>query len=88
MFFCAIFKSNAKYKQLNGSKANIAGWLISIFLSASCAAFQPIASEYDFVKVNAEDIELSELGNGRVLIHNGSNFLHVFSGRTSAFNLD
>ena len=65
---------------MNASKISIAVCLVSIFLSASCAAFKPIAPECNFVKVDAEEVALNELGDGRVLIHNGSNFMRVFSG--------
>ena len=61
-------------------KINIAVCLAAVFLLASCAALRPITSEHNFVKVDTEEIELDELGNGRVLIHNGSDFLQMFIG--------
>ena len=46
-----------------------------VIICNSCA-LKPIASEYDFVKVNTEDVTLNNLGNGKVLIYNGSDILH------------
>ena len=48
---------------------------IIVFLFTSCA-LKPIASEYNFVKTNFEDVTLEKLGNGKVLIYNGANILH------------
>ena len=72
---------NIKLKRaMSIPKINIVVCLAGIFLSASCAALKPITSEYNFVKVDTEEIELDELGNGRVLIHSGSDFLQMFIG--------
>ncbi len=59
-------------------KINVTVCLVGIFLSVSCAAFKPVTSEYNFVKADTEEIDLDELGNGRVLIHNGSGFFREF----------
>jgi hypothetical protein len=48
---------------------------MTLLLVTSCA-LKPIASEYDFVKTNFEDVTLEKLGNGKVLIYNGTDILH------------
>ena len=55
-------------------KVNLAICSLMIFSLASCA-LKPVASEYDFVKVGSRDIALDELGDGKVLIYNGANFI-------------
>jgi hypothetical protein len=61
-----IFSSN-KYKFVI---------LVSIVLLASSCALKPVTSEYNFVKIDLEDVNLDKLGNGNVLIYNGADILH------------
>lgn len=61
-----IFSSN-KYKFVI---------LFSIVLLASSCALKPVTSEYNFVKIDLEDVNLDKLGNGNVLIYNGADILH------------
>ncbi|GGD28751.1 hypothetical protein [Hyunsoonleella pacifica] len=49
--------------------------LLVIIIFSSCA-LKPISSEYDFVPTNIDEINLSSLGNGKVLIYNGADILH------------
>ncbi|WP_340200329.1 hypothetical protein [Ascidiimonas sp. W6] len=50
--------------------------VILVFLLSSSCALKPITSSYDFVPMPPEIIDLENLGNGIVLIHNGANILH------------
>lgn len=49
---------------------------ISIVLLLSGCALKPISSEYTFVKMEVEDIQLDKLWGGNVLIYNGADILH------------
>ena len=48
---------------------------LSILFLTSCA-LKPISSEYQFVKLDIENIELEKLGSGKILIYNGADILH------------
>lgn len=61
------------------SKINLAVCSVGVFWLSSCA-LKPITSEYKLVKADIEEVELDELGDGKILIYNGSDFLHVISG--------
>ena len=63
------------------SKINLVICSVSVFWLASCA-LKPITSEYQLVETDIEEVELDELGDGKVLIHNGSSFLHMMGGDT------
>ncbi|MFH7016332.1 hypothetical protein [Flavobacterium sp. FlaQc-47] len=56
-----------------------------IFSIFSCG-LKPIPSEYSFVKNASETLELSKLGNGKVLIYNGADILHKIDN-TSRLNI-
>jgi hypothetical protein len=47
----------------------------TVLLLTSCA-LKAIPSDYTFVKNDSEKLELSNLGNGKVLIYNGASILH------------
>ena len=49
--------------------------LISI-LFTSCA-LKPITSEHNLVQIEKNEISISRLGNGNILIYNGANILHT-----------
>ncbi|SEE28855.1 hypothetical protein SAMN04487765_2018 [Tenacibaculum sp. MAR_2010_89] len=49
--------------------------LFTLILLNSCA-LKPITSQYNFVKTTIKNIRLNDLGNGNILIYNGSNILH------------
>ncbi|WP_299136475.1 hypothetical protein [uncultured Tenacibaculum sp.] len=49
--------------------------LFTLILLNSCA-LKPITSQYNFVKTTIKNIQLNDLGNGNILIYNGSNILH------------
>ncbi len=48
---------------------------IAVFALNSCA-LRPIASQYDYQKNKIANVELDNLGNGRILIYNGADGLH------------
>jgi len=48
--------------------------LFSILL-CSCA-LKPIAPEYNFIKINVDEVDIKKLGNGNVLVYNGADALH------------
>ncbi len=54
------------------------------FLLYSCG-LKPIPSEYDLTKVESENVAISNLGNGRVLIYSDANILHT-ADNTSRLN--
>ncbi|GHA39862.1 hypothetical protein GCM10007103_21590 [Salinimicrobium marinum] len=47
---------------------------------------KPIPSEYNVVPQNQEQITASSLGNGKVLLYNGANFLHTMDN-TARINI-
>jgi len=47
-----------------------------VFALLNSCALKPITSDFKFNTVNVEDVSLEKLGNGKVLIYNGSNVLH------------
>lgn len=49
--------------------------LFTLILLNSCA-LKPITSQYNFVKTTIKNVRLNDLGNGNILIYNGSNILH------------
>ncbi|GAA4807606.1 hypothetical protein [Litoribaculum gwangyangense] len=49
--------------------------LLIVLILSGCA-LKPISSEYAFVKMEVNDIQLDKLGNGNVLIYNGADILH------------
>lgn len=62
-----------KYSFLNTIKTMV---LFSVlFLTGSCA-LKSIPSEYNFVKTDFKNTDLNKLGNGKILIYNGADFLH------------
>ena len=56
--------------------------LLPILMLTSCG-LKPISSTYNFVKTDIEKIELSNLGNGTILIYNGANILHKIDNTAS-----
>ncbi|WP_229793734.1 hypothetical protein [Salinimicrobium marinum] len=59
--------------------------LLSFVVFSSCA-LKPIPSEYNVVPQNQEQITASSLGNGKVLLYNGANFLHTMDN-TARINI-
>lgn len=57
------------------NKIKISSMFFVLLFITSCA-LKPIPSEYIFIKTDVENIKLDDLGNGNVLIYNGSNVLH------------
>ncbi len=49
--------------------------VFAFMLLTSCG-LKPIASKYNFIKTDLENIALDDLGSGDVLIYNGANILH------------
>ena len=59
--------------------------LISFVLVTSCA-LKPIPSEYNVASQNQGQVTASSLGNGKVLLYNGANFLHTMDN-TARINI-
>ena len=59
--------------------------LLSFVLLTSCA-LKPIPSEYNVVPQNQGQVSASSLGNGKVLLYNGANFLHTMDN-TARINI-
>lgn len=59
-----------------GNRIKQVSLIVSILFLASCA-LKPVSSEYNFVKLSTEKIDLSNLGNGNILIYNGADILHT-----------
>lgn len=51
-------------------------FIFSLILFLTSCALKPISSEYEFVKLDIEKIELEKLGNEKILIYNGADILH------------
>jgi hypothetical protein len=56
-------------------KTNIILLLAACLMLTSCA-LKPIPSEFNYVKETKEDISIESLGNGKILVYNGSNVFH------------
>ncbi|MDR5589094.1 hypothetical protein [Christiangramia sp. SM2212] len=58
---------------------------ITVLCLTSCG-LKPIPTEHDLIIIENNDIKLSDLGNGKVLIYNDANILHT-SDNTSRLNI-
>ncbi len=47
-----------------------------ILLTISSCGLKPINSEFNFIKIDMEEIDIDKLGNGKILIYNGANIFH------------
>lgn len=56
------------------------------FLTVSSCALRPIPSEYSFIKTGFDNVDLNNLGNGKVLIYNGADIMHKIDN-TSRLNI-
>ena len=50
--------------------------LAAISLLIISCALRPIGSQYSFIKIDVNDVELDSLGNGKILFYNGADILH------------
>ncbi|WP_194851702.1 hypothetical protein [Nonlabens antarcticus] len=51
-------------------------FLLAAFALLTSCALKPIPSEFNNKKVERENVKLEDLGNGTILIYNGSNVFH------------
>ncbi len=61
-------------------------FIIAILLLLLSCGLKPIDSDYQFIDSEIETIKLDDLGNGKILIHNGSNVFHKID-ETSSLNI-
>jgi hypothetical protein len=57
------------------TKSRIQLGVILLVMTLSSCALKPIPSDYTIVKL--ENINTNALGNGKIMIYNGANFLHT-----------
>jgi hypothetical protein len=57
------------------TKSSIQLGVILLVMTLSSCALKPIPSDYTIVKL--ENINTNALGNGKIMIYNGANFLHT-----------
>lgn len=50
--------------------------LFLVFISLVSCALKPIQSDFTYLNDNSNNVELSKLGNGKVMIYNGADALH------------
>ncbi len=61
-------------------------FIIAILLLLVSCGLKPIESDYQFIDSEIETIKLDDLGNGKILIHNGANIFHKID-ETSSLNI-
>jgi len=61
-------------------------FIIAILLLFVSCGLKPIESDYQFIHSEIETIKLDNLGNGKILIHNGANVFHKID-ETSSLNI-
>jgi hypothetical protein len=66
-------------------KSNLLLTIFIVFLLTSCG-LKPITSEHNLIHVENNEITLSDLGNGKILIYNDANIFHT-SDNTSRLNI-
>jgi len=61
-------------------------FIITILLLFVSCGLKPIESNYQYIDTEIENINLDDLGNGKILIHNGANVFHKID-ETSSLNI-